>query len=69
MSNVHAWFADQTADQAAGWVANFFQTTNIAEAQALPNNPKMFIAETGWPTVCALLMSLLRHSIDVALLP
>ena len=53
LANVHAWFADVTADQASGWVANFFQNTNIAEAQAVPNQPKMFIAETGWPTVSA----------------
>jgi exo-beta-1,3-glucanase (GH17 family) len=57
MANVHAWFAAQTAAQAAGWVANFFQTTNIVEAQGVPNNPKMYIAETGWPTVCAALTS------------
>ncbi|KAF8519533.1 glycoside hydrolase family 17 protein [Gautieria morchelliformis] len=50
MANVHAWFADQTAAQAAGWVADFFSTTNIVEAQAVPNKPKMYIAETGWPT-------------------
>ena len=59
MANVHAWFADQTADEAAGWVANFFSTTNIAEAQAVPNHPQMYIAETGWPTVCASLIPLL----------
>ncbi|KAF8589447.1 glycoside hydrolase family 17 protein [Ramaria rubella] len=50
MANVHAWFADQTAAQAAGWVANFFNTTNIPEAAAVSNHPKMYIAETGWPT-------------------
>jgi len=52
MSNVHPWFANQSINDAAGWTAEFFQTTNVATAQSLPNKPKMFIAETGWPTVC-----------------
>jgi exo-beta-1,3-glucanase (GH17 family) len=50
MSNVHPWFADTPIDQAAGWTADFFAQTNVAAAQALPNNPTMWIAETGWPT-------------------
>ncbi|KAF8525949.1 glycoside hydrolase [Hysterangium stoloniferum] len=50
MANVHAWFASVDASQASGWVADFFQNTNIAEAQALSNKPQMFIAETGWPS-------------------
>ncbi|KAH7926375.1 glycoside hydrolase family 17 protein [Leucogyrophana mollusca] len=50
MSNVHPWFANQTIDNAAGWTAEFFATTNVAAAQALSNQPKMYIAETGWPT-------------------
>ncbi|KAJ8586018.1 glycoside hydrolase family 17 protein [Rhizopogon salebrosus TDB-379] len=50
MSNVHPWFANQTIDYAANWTADFFENTNVVVAQALPNKPKMFIAETGWPT-------------------
>lgn len=50
MSNVHPWFANQSITDAAGWTANFFQTQNVALANTLPNKPKMFIAETGWPT-------------------
>ncbi|KAG2028264.1 glycoside hydrolase superfamily, partial [Suillus americanus] len=50
MSNVHPWFANQSIDNAAAWTADFFNTTNVALAQSLPNKPKMFIAETGWPT-------------------
>ncbi|KAG1739175.1 glycoside hydrolase family 17 protein [Suillus paluster] len=50
MSNVHPWFANQSINDAAGWTANFFQTQNVALAQTLANKPKMFIAETGWPT-------------------
>jgi exo-beta-1,3-glucanase (GH17 family) len=53
MSNVHPWFANQTIDYAANWTADFFENTNVVVAQALPNKPKMFIAETGWPTVCS----------------
>ena len=51
MSNVHPWFANQSATNAAGWTAEFFQTTNVAPSRALSNTPQMFIAETGWPTV------------------
>ena len=51
MSNIHAWFANVSIDQAAGWVNEFFQETNVDAAAKLSNNPKMFIAETGWPTV------------------
>jgi hypothetical protein len=51
MSNVHAWFASQLIDNAAGWVANFFETVNVQPASLLSNKPKFFIAETGWPTV------------------
>lgn len=50
MANVHAWFADVDANQASAWVADFFNGTDIAEAQALSNKPQMFIAETGWPS-------------------
>ena len=50
MSNVHPWFANVSIDQAAGWTADFFQETNVDVANNLPNKPKMFIAETGWPT-------------------
>jgi exo-beta-1,3-glucanase (GH17 family) len=59
MSNVHPWFANQTIDYAANWTADFFENTNVLAAQALPNKPKMFIAETGWPTVCSFF--LLNH--------
>jgi len=54
MANVHAWFAEVTAAQAAPWVFDFFQNTNIAEAQAVTNQPHMYIAETGWPSVSKL---------------
>jgi len=52
MSNVHAWFANTTAEEAAPWVFKFFDETNVQPASQLPNKPKMYIAETGWPTVC-----------------
>jgi len=50
MSNVHPWFASVSIDQAASWTAEFFEETNVQPAAALSNNPKMYIAETGWPT-------------------
>jgi len=50
LSNVHAWFANTTAEAAADWVMNFFEETNVQPASLLPNQPKMYIAETGWPT-------------------
>ncbi|KAF9534781.1 glycoside hydrolase family 17 protein [Crepidotus variabilis] len=50
LSNVHAWFAGTTAADSAGWVANYFQETNVVPAALLSNKPKMFVSETGWPT-------------------
>lgn len=50
MSNIHAWFANVSITQAAGWVNEFFQETNVQPAAALSNHPTMYIAETGWPT-------------------
>ncbi|KAJ7094532.1 glycoside hydrolase [Mycena belliarum] len=50
MANVHPWFAQTTIQDAAGWTADFFATTNVAAANALSNKPTMYIAETGWPT-------------------
>ncbi|KAI0368823.1 glycoside hydrolase [Pilatotrama ljubarskyi] len=50
MSNIHAWFANVSIDQAAGWVNDFFQTNNVQPAAQLSNHPDFFIAETGWPT-------------------
>jgi len=50
MSNVHPWFANQSIEDAAGWTASFFNTTNVQAAAELPNKPQMYIAETGWPT-------------------
>ncbi|KAF9243455.1 glycoside hydrolase family 17 protein [Melanogaster broomeanus] len=50
LSNVHPWFANQSINDAAGWTADFFLTNNVEFAANLTNNPRMFIAETGWPT-------------------
>lgn len=47
MANVHPWFANVSASDAAGWTADFFKTTNVDVANALSNKPKMYIAETG----------------------
>lgn len=51
MANVHPWFANTSATDGAGWTADFFQQTDVAAATVLSNNPTMYIAETGWPTV------------------
>lgn len=51
MANVHPWFANQSINDAAGWTWSFFETTDVALAQTLANQPDMSIAETGWPTV------------------
>jgi len=50
LSNVHAWFANTTIQDASSWVTTFFQNTNVKPASLLPNKPKMYIAETGWPS-------------------
>jgi len=50
MANVHPWFANVSAENGAAWTSTFFEQTDVAQAAALPNNPKMYIAETGWPT-------------------
>ncbi|KAF9525627.1 glycoside hydrolase superfamily [Crepidotus variabilis] len=50
LANVHPWFANVSADDSASWTANFFQEVDIAQAANISNNPKMYIAETGWPT-------------------
>ncbi|KAJ2922551.1 hypothetical protein H1R20_g14549, partial [Candolleomyces eurysporus] len=50
LANVHPWFANVTAETAASWTTNFFQEQNVDVAAKLSNTPKMYIAETGWPT-------------------
>ncbi|ESK95077.1 glycoside hydrolase family 17 protein [Moniliophthora roreri MCA 2997] len=50
LANVHPWFANTTIQDAASWTNQFFQETNVQPASQLPNKPKMYIAETGWPT-------------------
>lgn len=50
MANVHPWFANVTIQDAASWTNQFFQETNVQPASRLSNKPKMYIAETGWPT-------------------
>jgi hypothetical protein len=47
MANVHPWFGNVSINDAAGWTADFFQQTDVIQAQALSNSPKMYIAETG----------------------
>jgi hypothetical protein len=51
LANVHPWFANVTAEASAAWTAEFFSEQDVALAANLSNKPKMYIAETGWPTV------------------
>jgi exo-beta-1,3-glucanase (GH17 family) len=51
MANVHPWFANVSVDAAADWTAQFFQEEDVDIAETLSNQPTMYIAETGWPTV------------------
>jgi exo-beta-1,3-glucanase (GH17 family) len=62
MANDHPWFANVSIDQAAGWTWEFFEQTNVQPAAALPNHPTMYIAETGWPSVQGILLSLSQWS-------
>ena len=50
MANVHPFFAGVTADQAAGWTYDFWQTHDVALATAAPNKPKNIVSEVGWPS-------------------
>lgn len=50
LANDHPWFAGVSIDEAAQWTFDSFDEQNVQPAAALPNKPKMYIAETGWPT-------------------
>jgi len=51
MANVHPWFGNVSIDQGAAWTYQFFEEQNVKPAAALSNQPTMYIAETGWPSV------------------
>ncbi|CAH7668014.1 glycoside hydrolase superfamily [Phakopsora pachyrhizi] len=50
MANVHPWFGSVPIEQAAVWTWQFFQDFDVKICAQAPNNPIMYIAETGWPT-------------------
>ncbi|KAH6909190.1 glycoside hydrolase superfamily [Coprinopsis sp. MPI-PUGE-AT-0042] len=50
LANVHPWFANVSIQQSGAWTTNFFESVDIAAANAQSNKPKMYIAETGWPS-------------------
>ncbi len=50
MSNVHPFFSGSTADKAAGWTWNFWQTHDVSLTAATPAGPKHIISEVGWPS-------------------
>ncbi|KAF8656178.1 hypothetical protein AX16_002619 [Volvariella volvacea WC 439] len=68
MANVHPWFANVSAEQGAGWTAQFFQWNNLDAATQLPNRPTMYIAETGWPTVGHILLQAITEGIDPSII-
>ena len=51
MASVYPWYANVSAASAAGWTHEFFAHKSLDVANRIPNDPKMYIAETGWPTV------------------
>jgi exo-beta-1,3-glucanase (GH17 family) len=50
MANVHPWFAGTTVEDSAAWTYEYYMETDVAPAEASPNTPETFVAETGWPT-------------------
>ncbi|TXT12787.1 hypothetical protein VHUM_01188 [Vanrija humicola] len=50
MSNVHPWFGELPAAQAAKWTWSYFDEHNVQVAAQATNKPNMYLAETGWPT-------------------
>ena len=49
MSNIHPFFAGATAEAAAGWTWDFWQTHDYVLTENNPN-VKQLISETGWPS-------------------
>jgi len=41
LSNVHAWFANTTIEEASPWVTKFFEETNVQPAALLPNKASL----------------------------
>lgn len=56
MANVHPWFANVSIDQAAMWTNLFFQQNDVVLAGQVASHPQMYIAETGWPSVNAIVV-------------
>ncbi|EGG07014.1 family 17 glycoside hydrolase [Melampsora larici-populina 98AG31] len=50
MANVHPWFGKVPIADAATWTWQFYQDFDVKICAQAPNNPIMYIAETGWPT-------------------
>jgi exo-beta-1,3-glucanase (GH17 family) len=49
MSNIHPFFAGVTAEVAASWTWDFWQSHDVVLTQGMPN-VKQLISETGWPS-------------------
>lgn len=50
MANVHPFFGGLPIDEAADWTWLFFEGNDVNVAAAAPNNPDVYIDETGWPS-------------------
>ncbi|KAN0064858.1 hypothetical protein ACQY0O_001915 [Thecaphora frezii] len=50
MANVHAYFAGTLVEDGPGWTWKYFEETDDSLAKAASNQPKAYIAETGWPS-------------------
>lgn len=50
MANVHPWFGGVNIDDAADWVYSYTANQEPSSALDATNDPKIYIAETGWPT-------------------
>ncbi|KAK4050621.1 hypothetical protein OIV83_003347 [Microbotryomycetes sp. JL201] len=48
MANIHPFFGGLVVDQAAQWTWQFAEWNDVPLAQAAPNKPTVYIAETGW---------------------
>ncbi|KAM0791717.1 hypothetical protein ACM66B_003986 [Microbotryomycetes sp. NB124-2] len=50
MANVHPFFGGLVVEEAAPWTWQFAEWNDVPLAQAAPNKPTVYIAETGWPS-------------------
>ncbi|CEH18371.1 FAMILY 17 GLUCOSIDASE SCW10-RELATED [Ceraceosorus bombacis] len=49
-ANNHPWFGGVPVEQSGGWVWDYTANNEPATAKQAPNNPKLYVAEVGWPS-------------------